>query len=77
MGVLVYAFFENKDSLIMVAVNCVFLWLLYPGATNFGHQGRQRENGGRRSVWKLVTALKSVLQCQCYGTHCSEAAVSV
>lgn len=55
-----------------VSVTC----LLLPGAADFGHQGRERENVGRRSVWKPVTALRSVLQSQCYGKHHSEAAVS-
>lgn len=38
MGVLVYAFFENKDSLIMVAVNCVFPWLFHLPLIPWGYK---------------------------------------
>lgn len=55
------AIFENKDSLIMVPlldIICVFLSLASYTlrAANSGHQGRKRENGGRRCVGKPVTA---------------------
>lgn len=43
-----------------VSVTCFLL----PGAADFGHQGRERENVGRRYIWKPVTALRSVLQSQ-------------